>query len=72
VLVVTSAFHVPRAAGCFRAAGVEADFLPVDYRIRDPGEDQHWLPRAEYLTQTSRALRELLGRLVYRVLGYTK
>jgi uncharacterized SAM-binding protein YcdF (DUF218 family) len=72
VLLVTSAFHVPRAAGCFRAAGVEADMLPVDFRLRDPGADQHWLPRGEYLSQTTRALREWLGRLVYRVLGYTK
>ena len=72
VLLVTSAFHVPRAAGCFRAAGVEADVLPVDYRMRDTGADPHWLPRGEYLSQTTRALRELLGRLVYRVLGYTK
>ena len=72
VLLVTSAFHVPRAIGCFRAAGVEADVLPVDYRMRNPGADQHWLPRGEYFSQTTRALRELLGRLVYRVLGYTK
>jgi uncharacterized SAM-binding protein YcdF (DUF218 family) len=72
VLVVTSAYHLQRAAGCFRAAGVEADFLPVDFRLRDPAEDPHWLPRADYLSQTSRALRELLGRLVYRVLGYTR
>jgi uncharacterized SAM-binding protein YcdF (DUF218 family) len=72
VLLVTSAHHLPRAVGCFRAAGVEPDVLPVDFRLRDPGDDPHWFPRAEYLSQTSRALRELLGRLVYRVLGYTK
>jgi uncharacterized SAM-binding protein YcdF (DUF218 family) len=72
VLLVTSAHHMPRAAGCFRAVGVEADLLPVDFRIREPGADPHWFPRADYLGQTSRALRELLGRLVYRVLGYTR
>ena len=72
VLLVTSAFHVPRAAGCFRAAGVEADMLPVDYRLRAPELDPHVLPRAEYLGQTSRALREWLGRGVYWLLGYTK
>lgn len=72
VLLVTSAFHMPRAQGCFRAAGVEADVLPVDFRIRDPRHEQHWVPRGEYLSQTTRALREWLGRFVYRVLGYTK
>jgi uncharacterized SAM-binding protein YcdF (DUF218 family) len=72
VLLVTSAFHMPRALGCFRAVGLEVDTLPVDYRMRDVASDPHLLPRAEYLGQSSRALREWLGRLVYRVLGYTK
>jgi uncharacterized SAM-binding protein YcdF (DUF218 family) len=72
VLLVTSAFHMPRSVGCFRAAGVVADTLPVDYRMRHFDADQHWLPRAEYLGQSARALREWLGRLVYRVMGYTK
>ena len=72
VLLVTSAFHVPRAVGCFRAVGVVADVLPVDYRLRSPSLELHWLPRGDYLSQTTRALREWLGRAVYRVLGYTK
>ncbi len=72
VLLVTSAHHIPRSVGCFRAVGVEADVLPVDYRLRNPAADPHLAPRGEYLGQTTRALREWLGRLVYRVLGYTK
>lgn len=72
VLIVTSAFHLPRAAGCFRAAGVEFDALAVDYRMREPSRDPHWLPRGEYLADSSRALREWLGRLVYRVMGYSR
>jgi uncharacterized SAM-binding protein YcdF (DUF218 family) len=70
VLLVTSAFHMPRAAGCFRAVGVVADTLPVDYRVRDVSLDAHLAPRGEYFAQTARALREWLGRLVYRVMGY--
>lgn len=72
VLLVTSAFHAPRALGCFRAVGLEPDVLPVDFRMRHPGLDGHLAPRSEYLAQSGRALRELLGRLVYRVLGYTR
>lgn len=72
VLLVTSAFHVPRAVGCFRAVGVDADVLPVDYRMRDLDADPHVAPRAEYLAVSARALREWLGRLVYRVMGYAK
>ena len=70
VLMVTSAFHMKRAAGCFRAAGLHVDTLPVDYRMRDPKRDPAVLPRAEYLAESTRAIRELVGRVVYRVLGY--
>ncbi|MBL8914744.1 MAG: YdcF family protein [Archangium sp.] len=72
VLLVTSAFHVPRAVGCFRAVGIEADVRAVDYRLRDLSSDPHLAPRAEYLSQSARAIREWLGRAVYSVLGYTK
>ena len=71
VLLVTSAFHMKRAAGCFKAAGLSVDTLPVDYRMRDPGRDPTVLPRAEYLAESTRAIRELVGRVVYRVLGYS-
>ncbi|MFT3712000.1 MAG: YdcF family protein [Archangium sp.] len=72
VLLVTSAFHMPRAVGCFRAVGIEADARPVDFRIRDTSLDPHLAPRGEYLGLSSRAIREWLGRAVYSVMGYTK
>lgn len=72
VLLVTSAFHMPRAQGCFRAVDLETDVLPVDFRIREPSLDPQVAPRAEYLGGTARALREWLGRGVYRVMGYTR
>jgi uncharacterized SAM-binding protein YcdF (DUF218 family) len=72
VLILTSAFHLKRAAGCFRAAGVEFDAQAVDYRMREPSRDTHVLPRGEYLADSTRALREYLGRFVYRVMGYAK
>ncbi|MFO0598273.1 MAG: YdcF family protein [Myxococcaceae bacterium] len=72
VLIVTSAFHARRALGCFTAAGLAVDVWPVDYRLRDLSRDPHLVPRGDYFTTSSRALREWLGRLVYRVMGYTK
>ena len=33
-LLVTSAWHMPRAIGCFRQAGFTVDAFPVDYRTR--------------------------------------
>jgi uncharacterized SAM-binding protein YcdF (DUF218 family) len=70
LLLVTSAAHMPRALGCFRAVGLAPDALPVDWRAGD-GRGESWLPRAHALTQSTEALRELTGRAVYRIAGYS-
>jgi uncharacterized SAM-binding protein YcdF (DUF218 family) len=72
LLLVTSAAHMARAAGCFRAVGLTPDTLPVDQRALPPAWDA-WspLPRAVHLAQSELALRELAGRLVYRLRGYS-
>jgi uncharacterized SAM-binding protein YcdF (DUF218 family) len=71
LLVVTSAAHAPRALGCFRAVGLEPDLLPVDFRAGD-GRNLGWLPRAVALQRSTAALRELAGRVVYRLVGYAR
>ncbi|GEJ58175.1 YdcF family protein [Anaeromyxobacter diazotrophicus] len=70
LLLVTSAFHLPRALGCFRRVGLSPDALPVDARAGD-GRRRSWLPRASALGQSTEALREWTGRLVYWAMGYT-
>jgi uncharacterized SAM-binding protein YcdF (DUF218 family) len=55
MVVVTSAFHLPRALGCSRAVGLEVDALPVDYRSFDPRRQLSWQPRAAYLDRSSTA-----------------
>ena len=73
VLVVTSAAHVARAQGCFNAVGLEVDTLAVDFRAYDRRfYTGSILPRASALAMSTGALREYAGRLVYRVLGYSK
>lgn len=69
VLVVTSAFHMARSEACFRAVGLEPDLLPVDFRMREPGGDSHWFPRSIALADSSLAIREFAGRLIYRLTG---
>jgi len=69
LLLVTSAAHMPRALGCFQKEGLHPDALPVDWRGAGDAA-QSWLPRARSLSQSTDALRELLGRVVYRVMGY--
>ncbi|HSN89859.1 MAG TPA: YdcF family protein [Anaeromyxobacteraceae bacterium] len=69
VLLVTSAAHMPRALGCFRAVGLEPDALPVDFRGGGGGS---WLPRASALGRSTDALREMAGRAAYRLAGYSR
>lgn len=73
LLLVTSAAHMPRAVGCFRAQGLEVDTLPVDYRTGG-WLSARWslLPRAAHLAASEDALRELFGRVVYRLRGYAR
>jgi uncharacterized SAM-binding protein YcdF (DUF218 family) len=71
LLVVTSAAHVPRALGCFRAVGLEPDMLPVDFRAGD-GSGRGWLPRASALAMSTGAIHELVGRAAYWAAGYTR
>ena len=71
VLLVTSAAHLPRALGCFRAVGLDPDALPVDWRAGGAEfSPSGLLPRARSLAQSADMLRELAGRLVYRAVGY--
>jgi uncharacterized SAM-binding protein YcdF (DUF218 family) len=73
VVVVTSAFHMDRAVGCFASVGMEVDTLPVDYRAHRSSGAQlgDWIPRVDGLADMSGTLHEVFGRLVYRVRGYT-
>lgn len=73
VLILTSAFHMVRAAECFAAVGMPVDTLAVDYRAHEhTGPIGEWLPRASSLHVTSNMLREMAGRWIYRVQGYGK
>ena len=73
VLIVTSAFHMQRAAECFAAVQMPVDTLAVDYRAHTaPVPLAEDLPRTGPLHITSSILREMAGRWIYRVQGYGK
>lgn len=69
-LLVTSAWHMPRAVGSFRAAGFDIIPYPVDYRTG--GE-----PRpisgsmGQGLANLDRVVKEWIGLVAYRLAGYT-
>jgi uncharacterized SAM-binding protein YcdF (DUF218 family) len=65
VALVTSAWHMPRAAGLFRHAGVSVVPCPADF-IGRPSREFHWNDMswdAESLNRSTMAVREDLGYL---------
>jgi uncharacterized SAM-binding protein YcdF (DUF218 family) len=71
-LLVTSAFHMPRAVGCFRAVGFEVLPWPVDYRTAGGDDLWRFFPRASQgLRRVDLAAKEWAGLLAYYVTGRT-
>jgi uncharacterized SAM-binding protein YcdF (DUF218 family) len=70
LLLVTSASHVDRALGCFHDVGLYPDVFPADHTAARI-ERQGWLPRRGTAAQSRAAMHELIGRLAYRLMGYT-
>jgi uncharacterized SAM-binding protein YcdF (DUF218 family) len=68
-VLITSAFHMPRAMAAFRNAGFAVEAFPVDWQFGKTS-DLYWPYRALIgLAMTDAAAREFLGLLVYRLTG---
>ena len=69
--LVTSAMHMPRAMGCFRAVGWAVEPWPVDYRTTGAyGLDL--TPYAGHrLDELDAAAYEWMGLVYYRLMGWT-
>ena len=72
VVLVTSAFHMPRARLLFERQGLSVMPFAVDFQatgawaghpLRNP---LNYIPTARSLQSSSRALREVIGRIIYR------
>lgn len=68
IILVTSAFHMPRAQKVFEAAGIEVSPFPVDF-LSGAGKMtiMTFIPSAEAFSQTSFFIREIIGRLYYNL-----
>ena len=72
-LLVTSAHHMPRSVGVFRAAGFPVEAFPVDYRTRGAIDLlRPFSTLGDGLRRTDTAMREWVGLLVYRLSGRTE
>lgn len=71
-LLVTSAFHMPRAIAAFRAAGFPIEAYPVDWRTRGPIDaTRPFAALPDGLTTTDLAVHEWIGLAAYRLTGKT-
>jgi len=71
ILLVTSGFHMPRAAAAFANQGLEVIPAPA-YDPAYPGWQAHpWWPRRSALRLSGRCLREFAGIWWYRLRGWS-
>ena len=71
VILVTSAFHMKRAKKVFESEGISVQPYPVDFKssrsfissLRNPLK---WMPDSYYFYKSSIAIREIIGRIIYR------
>jgi uncharacterized SAM-binding protein YcdF (DUF218 family) len=71
-LLVTSAYHMPRAVGTFRRVGFSVEPYPVDWRTGGTADViRPSLRAAEGLRRCDLAVREWVGLVMYWLAGYT-
>jgi len=73
VLVITSAFHCPRAKACFEKQGLNVDMFPVDFRYCDPyfNAEKTFIPSDKAWDKWSLIIHEWAGYLIYKLHGYS-
>ena len=68
IILVTSAFHMPRAQKVFEAAGINIEPFAVDFLSgADKYTIMNFIPSAKAFDRTSFFIRELIGRLYYNL-----
>lgn len=70
LLLITSASHMRRAKACFDKAGVNTDIFPVDYAPHGEFYLEQFIPTDSAIVSWTALLREMVGYVVYRVMGY--
>jgi uncharacterized SAM-binding protein YcdF (DUF218 family) len=70
-LLVTTASHMPRAVGCFRVAGFQAEPYSVEFRTFRSHPFAGFAPGSEALSQLDAAAKEWIGLIAYWLMGKT-
>lgn len=72
VILVTHAYHMSRAMWCFEDVGLTPIPAPTVFYKRNSSvpEMQQYIPNAEALNQSRKAVHEYIGKLWYQYVGY--
>jgi uncharacterized SAM-binding protein YcdF (DUF218 family) len=70
-MLVTSALHMPRAIGCFRVAGFQAEPYPVAFGTDRSHPFAGFAPGSGALGYLDTAAKEWIGLVAYRLMGKT-
>jgi len=80
ILLVTSALHMPRSLAIFQKQGIDTipaptDFLVTNQEIQEVNSSPqatllNVLPDSDRLQQTTRAIKEYVGLVIYRLKGW--
>ena len=71
IILVTSAFHMKRAKKVFENEGIIVSPYPVDFHSNKKPSSSFknplkWVPSSSSLSKNSFAIREIIGRIIYR------
>ena len=71
-LLITSAFHMYRAKGCFDKVGLKTKTFPTDYYSHDTKYDvpSFLYPSPSSMENWHKLFKEWIGILVYKLVGY--
>jgi uncharacterized SAM-binding protein YcdF (DUF218 family) len=71
-LLITSAFHIRRAKGCFNKIGMKVDVYPVDFYTFDRKftPDKLFVPSESAMAKWALLIHEVTGYVTYIIMGY--
>ena len=71
LLLITSSFHMRRSEACFLKQEMKFDTYPVDFRTPNEFKWTHLIPHAAAFENWNLVIKELVGSIVYKLVGYT-
>lgn len=71
-VLITSSFHMRRAAGCFKKVGISAEVFPADFYGNNESTSfkEAVIPDPKIVGFSQLIFREWVGIIIYKIMGY--